>query len=138
MFISILAWFYTNSLIGVTEESITFYNELKTELKAKGYYPRMFAISGRRWALDNWILTNWGGAAPKSKHLMGQAVDIIVLDVNDDGKSNSMDVDIVYKLLNEKIVSNNGGIGTYKNEKGFLDRQMVHFDCRGYRARWHR
>jgi len=59
-------------------------------------------------------------------------------DVNSDGKKNAQDVDIVYNILNDQIIKDKGGIGTYKNERGFLNRRMVHFDCRGYRARWHR
>ncbi|MGB0932220.1 MAG: hypothetical protein ACPGVB_15660, partial [Chitinophagales bacterium] len=64
--------------------------------------------------------------------------DILVLDVNKDGESNDKDVDIVVDILNEKIVKNEGGIGTYKKEGSFFSRQMVHFDCRGYWARWHK
>ena len=93
-------------------------------------------ISGRRWKLDNYILTKISGAASKSQHLKGNAIDIIVMDVNQDNKIDSKDIDLVYEKLNEVIIKNKGGIGTYKNEKGFFNKQMIHFDCRGRRARW--
>jgi len=73
-----------------------------------------------------------------SRHLRGEAIDFIVFDVNEDGNSDHKDVDIVYEILDRKIVKNSGGIGTYKNETGFINRQMIHIDCRGSRARWAR
>jgi len=112
------------------------YQELKTEVRKQGYQTRFFVISGRRYALDNWLLNKFGGASSKSKHLKGQAIDIIVLDVNDDGNINSTDVDIVYKILDKIIILNKGGLGIYKKQKGFFNRQMIHFDCRGTNARW--
>ena len=133
-----IIWFYTNSLIGVNPTVKEYYSELQNELTNSGYKARMFVISGRRWGIDNWFLSQFGSASSKSRHKHGEAIDIIVLDVNDDGESNSQDVDIVYKLLNKKIIRSKGGIGPYKNESGFFNRQMVHFDCRGKRARWHR
>lgn len=36
------------------------------------------------------------------------------------------------------IIKEKGGIGTYKNQTEFFTQQMVHFDCRGYRARWNK
>ena len=36
--------------------------------------------------------------------------------------------------LQEMLVSY--GIETYKTESGLLNRQMIHFDCRGFKARW--
>ncbi|MEO1260476.1 MAG: hypothetical protein AAFZ15_16895 [Bacteroidota bacterium] len=132
------AWLYCNSLIGVEEQVKTYYSELKNELIKKNYPTNIFVISGRRWKWDNYLLQKYGGAASKSKHKSGQAIDIIVLDINGDGKSDADDVDIVYKILDKKIVQSNGGIGTYKKESGFFNRQMIHFDCRGNKARWNR
>ena len=43
-----------------------------------------------------------------------------------------------YNILDKKIIKRKGGIGTYKNEEGFFNRQMIHFDSRGTKARWHR
>lgn len=131
-------WLYTNSLIGVDSRAKKYLETLDIELSKKGYPSNYFVISGRRWALDNHILNKFGGAAKKSQHLQGNAIDIIVLDVNMDDKIDGKDIDIIYAILNKEIIRNNGGIGTYKNEKGFFNRQMVHFDCRGKKARWKR
>ena len=131
-------WLYTSSLIGVKRQSIDYMEELVTELKAQDYIPNFYVVSGKRWKWHNDFLSRFGGAASQSRHLRGEAIDILVLDVNKDGKSNSKDVDIVYNILNTKIIGNKGGIGTYKKEQNFFSRQMVHFDCRGHRARWHR
>lgn len=131
------AWYfiYIRSLWGVNPVTINYYNELKVEMRNRGYKPRFIILSGKRWHWHNSILN---GAAKNSKHLQGQAIDIVVLDINMDGQMNSADVDIVYEILDQKIIKNKGGIGTYKGESGFMDRQMVHFDCRGSYARWHR
>lgn len=134
----VLVWLYACSLIGVDEKVKAYYAQLKKELVQQNYNPSLFVISGRRWKLDNWILTQLGGAASKSQHKFGNAIDVIVLDVNDDGKADDKDVDIVFQILNKKVIKDKGGIGTYKNESGFFNRQMVHFDCRGRKARWHR
>jgi uncharacterized protein YcbK (DUF882 family) len=80
----------------------------------------------------------FSGAAKKSRHLRGDAIDIIVFDINRDGRSDSKDVDIVFSILDKKIIKSHGGIGTYKGEKTFINRQMIHIDCRGYKARWYK
>ncbi len=134
----VVIWLYTNSLIGVDKQVRNYYSQLKDELRQNNLRLRLFVISGRRWKIDNFILTRFGNAVPDSKHKSGQAIDIIVLDINDDGKVNGKDVDIVYDILDQKIVKEEGGLGTYKNRKRFLTRQMVHFDCRGEKARWNR
>ncbi len=99
----VLIWLYTNSLIGVSAQAKAYYKELKHQLRAEGYATNIFVISGRRWQWDNWVLSQLSGAASKSKHLDGVAIDIIVLDVNKDGKMNASDVDIVYRILDKKI-----------------------------------
>lgn len=129
-------FFYANSLKGLTPNTLSYYEALKTELLAKGYRPKTLVISGKRAIWHNQLLTQFG-AASKSQHLVGTAIDIIVLDINNDGKANRTDVDIVVKIL-ESIVGQNGGIGTYISEKAIWNRQMVHFDSRGKKARWHR
>jgi len=125
-------------LIGVKKESKLFYSQLKKELEKSDYAPNFFVISAKRYGWDNGFLSEFGSAAKNSKHLNGEAIDLLVFDVNKDGESNTEDVDIVFKILSEKIVKNKGGIGTYKKGSNFLSRQMVHFDCRGYWARWHK
>lgn len=133
-----LLWLYANSLLGVSDVSKNYLKELKIELKKQGLQPNLFVISGRRWQFDNYILRKLGTAARNSQHLKGNAIDIIILDVNNDNSINSKDVDLVYNILNKKIIVEKGGIGTYKKESGFFSQQMIHFDCRGKKARWHR
>ena len=95
-------------------------------------------ISTKRVKWHNDIQVKLSGAAKDSRHLVGDAIDFIVFDINDDGKSDSKDVDIVFEILDKDIITDKGGIGTYKNEHSFIDRQMIHIDCRGYKARWAR
>jgi len=133
-----LAWLYCSSLLGVNEQSKQYLLELEAQLIKKDYSPSYFIISGRRWQLDNYLLSEFGGAAKNSVHKKGQAIDIIVLDVNGDGTYNSKDVDIVYRILDKQIIGNKGGLGSYKKESGFFNKQMIHFDSRGKRVRWNR
>ncbi len=137
-FLILLYWLHAFLLIGVKKQSKIFYQQLKEELQKGNYSSNLFIISAKRYGWDNGFLSEYGGAVKNSKHLSGEAIDIIVLDINQDGESNEKDVDIVFKILNERIVKNAGGVGTYKKSDGFLNRQMVHFDCRGYWARWHK
>lgn len=136
--ISSLAFFflYANSLGGINQATLKYYEQLKTELVKKGFKPRILVISGKRAKWHNKLLTSFG-AAKKSQHLQGTAIDIMVLDINSDGKINGLDVDIVTKIL-ETLIGDKGGIGTYKTEELIWNRQMVHFDSRGRKARWKR
>ncbi len=133
-----LSLIYTSSLIGVDRTARAYLLELKQELREQGNSPNFFVFSGKRIKLHNDLLHHFGGAASQSRHLLGQAIDLIILDINGDGTSDGQDVDIVYDLLDKKIIRDNGGIGVYKNERGFFNRQMLHLDCRGTRARWSR
>ncbi len=134
----ILFFGYFNNLKGVHPTTISYYNELQSTLVEDGYSNALVVMSAKRNKWHNDLLSKYGGAAKNSRHLKGEAIDVLVLDVNDDGKMNSEDVDIVYNILDNKIIKNKGGIGTYKNDYGFFNKQMVHFDCRGQKARWHR
>jgi uncharacterized protein YcbK (DUF882 family) len=136
--LSILIFFwYCNSLEKVNPLTVIYYGEIKTELIRQGHKDKLLVISGKRANWHNQILTLFG-ASSKSRHLDGDAIDIMVLDVNSDGEIDSKDVDIVYKILDKKIIKNKGGLGTYKSEIGIWNRQMVHLDCRQKRTRWHR
>lgn len=132
-------YFYISNTSTTDKRTLAFYKELKVELKQRGYSPSIFIFCAKRpkW-YNNFLVAVSNGAAPKSRHLVGEALDIIVLDVNNDGKINAKDVDIVFSIVDKEIVKNKGGVGTYKNLNGFFSRQMVHFDCRGYKARWHK
>ena len=136
--IALLFGIYTSSLIGVDDDTREVYRVLKARLAEDGHQPHLFVLSGRRYWLDNKILNTFGGASRNSRHLHGDAIDVVVLDVNDDGSIDRADVDLVYTLLDRELIGDTGGIGTYKNESDFFSRQMIHFDLRGHRARWHR
>ena len=70
------------------------------------------------------------GGASLSRHLKGQALDLQIGDINNDGYANQKDKTIVLDFLENKIIKNEGGIGKYPGT------MSVHFDVRGYRARW--
>lgn len=131
-----LFFVFANSFRGVHPKTIAYYYELKDSLRSQGYKPRLLVTSTKRAKWFNDLAVKYSGAAPKSRHLKAEAIDFVVFDVNGDWSVDAEDVDIVYKILNEEIIGSKGGIGTYKNAG--WDCQMVHIDCRGRRARWHR
>lgn len=128
---------YCNSLSAVNPVTVAYYEQLKALLKEQGYRDQLVVISSKRAHWHNQILTLFG-ASSTSRHLQGDAIDIMVLDVNADGEINATDVDIVYAIVDTKIIRNKGGLGTYTSENGIWNRQMVHVDCRQNRTRWHR
>ena len=74
-------------------------------------------------------LNTKSNGASYSQHMFGKAIDIGIDDINNDGESTQDDKTIVYDLL-EDIVGNRGGLGKYPGSMN------LHFDCRGFRARW--
>ena len=130
--------FYFNNLALADKQTVFYYKELKRTLINKGYKPGLLVISTKRLGFHNKIQVNYSGAAAKSRHLSGDAIDFLVFDVNNDGKKNSADVKIVTEILENEIMTSKGGIGTYTSEKSFIDRQMVHIDCRNGKSRWSR
>ena len=138
--------FFPFSLIGVmlvlsgfssqklSEKVVLKESLLKAKLQEQGYAPTLRRISGHRSKVLNKILPL---SSKTSYHLKGLAIDVLVGDVNKDKMKDGKDVDLVVKTL-EAIHKSNpdliGGIGTYK--KHWYSRQMVHFDVRGYEARW--
>ena len=137
--VSVLVFlFYFNNLSAVDSKTVSYYKVLKTTLRDRGYNSNLLVISTKRFAFHNNIQVKYSGAASKSRHLKGDAIDFLVLDVNDDGKRNAKDVDIVTAILDNEIMKDKGGIGTYKNERSFIDRQMIHIDCREKKTRWSR
>jgi uncharacterized protein YcbK (DUF882 family) len=129
---------YFNNTRLVSGKTAAFYTQLKDSLRQRNLSPRLLVISTRRFRWHNNIQVKFSGAAARSRHLAGDAIDFLVFDVNADGRSDQKDVDLVYAILDKDIINNKGGIGTYKNERSFINRQMIHVDGRGSRARWHR
>lgn len=130
--------FYCNNLRLANKQTVSFYKELKKELKDNGYKSRLLVISTKRFSFHNNIQVKFSGAASKSKHLDADAIDFLVFDVDNDGEKNSKDVDIVTELLENKIMKDKGGIGTYKKDRFKMNRQMIHIDCRDKKGRWNR
>jgi uncharacterized protein YcbK (DUF882 family) len=131
-------FFYFNNTNLVNSKTRNFYIDLKDTLRNKGYSTSLLVISTKRAKWHNDIQVKFSGAAKESRHLVGDAIDFIAFDINNDGKRDNKDVDIVYEILDKEIIKDKGGIGTYKGENSFIDRQMIHIDCRGYKARWAR
>jgi uncharacterized protein YcbK (DUF882 family) len=115
-----------------------YYKALKTTLQERGYKANLMVISTRRFKWFNDILVMFNGASSRSHHMKSEAIDFVVFDINGDGSANGKDVDIAYEILDKEIIKNKGGIGTYKCENNFFNRQMIHIDCRGKYGRWHR
>jgi len=133
----ILFFTYFNNISGVDPVTQGYYAELKNKLIEKGYSDNLIVVSGTRWKWHNDLLHYFEtGAAKQSFHLKSKAIDVIVRDINHDGKANREDVLIVKELLEDEIIGGKGGVGIYLKSNNFFSRQMVHFDCRGYRARW--
>ncbi|MEM6343797.1 MAG: DUF882 domain-containing protein [Bacteroidota bacterium] len=100
---------------------------LQKELAARGYSPDAFVlVNGHRHPAYN----KAKGGASRSRHMLGEAVDISIRDINKDGKSNQADKAIVLEILDKKVIGNFGGLGRYPGS------MTVHFDVRGRRARW--
>ncbi len=101
--------------------------ELRAVLEGEGYNKDGFRITyGHRTPKYN---EDENGAS-KSRHIKGEAVDMVIKDIDDNGHYTDEDKEIVLKLLEEKIIGGQGGIGRYPGTR------VVHMDVRGYRARW--
>ncbi len=101
--------------------------ELQEELKALGYDRDAFILrNSHRHPVRNQQV----GGASKSRHMVGEAADLTIGDINKDGRYSEKDKQIVLDLLDEKIIGDLGGVGKYPGTRA------VHMDVRGYRARW--
>ena len=101
--------------------------ELRTALAQNGYEKEGFEVRhGYRTPKHNERV----GGASKSRHIMGEAVDMVISDVNKDGKYTDEDKQIVLDVLERSVINNQGGIGKYPGTR------TVHMDVRGHRARW--
>jgi uncharacterized protein YcbK (DUF882 family) len=135
--LSVLIFFlYCNNLSLANKETVSYYHKLRKALKEEGYKPRLLVVSTKRFSFHNNLLVKFSGAATKSRHLQGDAIDFVVFDINNDGNWNSKDVDIVRSILVNDIMKDKGGVGTYKNDRSLIYRQMVHIDCRKGKTRW--
>lgn len=102
--------------------------ELQNALAKHQFNPNAFTIvNGHRHPANNKKV----GGASKSRHILGQAVDISVGDINQDGKINRTDKNLVLDILENEVIKNSGGIGRYPHST-----RAIHYDVRGYKARW--
>ncbi|MCB9234961.1 MAG: DUF882 domain-containing protein [Bacteroidia bacterium] len=101
--------------------------ELMQELEKAGYNPHGFTINS---CYRHPVLNLQMGSASRSRHIAGEAIDLHIRDINQDGQITQDDKTIVLDLLNKTIIKQTGGIGRYPGT------MTVHFDVRGYGARW--
>lgn len=102
-------------------------HELIVALEREGYDSKAFVITnGHRHPRENERV----GGASQSRHMLGEAIDISIKDIDKSGSYEDRDKQIVLKLLEEEIIKDEGGVGLYPGTRA------VHFDVRGYRARW--
>ena len=105
------------------------YIEMCDILEKKGYNPDNIKVTaGHR----NPAFNDQAQGAYKSQHLVGKALDFDVGDINMNGVANMEDKEIVYEILNKKILKSKGGIGKYS-----WDPHGLHIDVRSGRpSRW--
>jgi len=101
--------------------------ELQNELENEGYNKHSFGITnGHRHPRYNERIKG----AKMSRHIHGEAIDIRIYDIDGNGRYDKKDKEIVLRILENKVIKNQGGIGRYPGTRA------VHFDVRGYQARW--
>lgn len=111
----------------IDEELLFRILELQEELEKKGFDPNAFWIrNGHRHPQKNDLV----GGARSSRHLRGEAIDMVIQDINQDGRYTEADKAIVYELVDKKIIGTRGGVGKYPGSR------TIHIDVRGKRARW--
>lgn len=110
----------------VDDEMLYMILEFILKLDELGYDKYGFRVrESHRHPLCNHVR----GGASKSQHINGKAVDMVVEDINKDGKKNQADKTICLEIL-EELVGERGGIGRYPGS------MTIHIDSRGYGARW--
>ena len=70
------------------------------------------------------------GGASKSRHIVGEAIDLKIGDVDKDGFITVEDKNKILKICDLELIGNKGGVGKYPGTR------VIHIDTRGYRARW--
>ena len=110
----------------VDKEMLYMVLEFNLKLEELGYDKYGFYV---RESHRHPKLNTMRGGASQSQHMYGKAVDMVIEDINKDGKADKLDKDICLEIL-EGIVGNKGGMGLYPGT------QTIHIDSRGYAARW--
>ncbi|MEM6989531.1 MAG: D-Ala-D-Ala carboxypeptidase family metallohydrolase [Myxococcota bacterium] len=99
---------------------------LRRWLDKRGYDPDGFRV---REGFRPPTVNQEGGGAPFSRHIYGEAVDLVRGDLDRDGDADQDDKAILLRAA-EATIGNRGGIGRYPGT------ETVHIDVRGRRARW--
>jgi hypothetical protein len=122
-------WYFQNneSYLCINDKIIESLFLLQDKLVALGYNPKALVInSGYRSPAHNLEVKG----ATMSQHLFGKAIDLRIGDINNDGRADQIDKQIVYKILNSSVIANKGGLGFYPKT------MILHMDVRGVNARW--
>ena len=100
--------------------------ELRHWLDAHGHDPDAFVV---REGFRPPQVNEDAGGAPRSRHIYGEAVDLVRGDLDRDGDEDQADKAILLEAA-EAVIGNRGGVGRYPGT------ETVHIDVRGRRARW--
>lgn len=103
---------------------------IEDEVAKRGYETKWIVISGKRSVFYNNLLSN---SAKNSNHLRGNAIDILVYDIDGNGKFDKKDI-FILRSANDYVEKNypkySGSFGTYTS-KGFLTKHMIHIEVTG-------
>lgn len=113
--------------LGIDERIIYQFIALQDALARSGYDPDALEV---RFGHRHPVLNQEVGGASKSRHILGEALDINIDDIDGDGRYSETDKEIVLQLCDKQIIADQGGIGRYPGTRS------IHIDVRGYRARW--
>lgn len=113
--------------LGIAPEVVYRFIALQDALARSGYDPDALLV---RFGHRHPKLNKEVGGASKSRHIVGEALDITIDDINGDGSYTEADKAIVLDLCEREIIGNQGGLGRYPGTRS------IHIDVRGYRARW--
>lgn len=103
---------------------------IEDEVAKRGYHTKWIIISGKRSVFYNNLLSN---SAKNSNHIRGNAIDILVYDIDGNGKFDKKDISILMSA-NDFVEKNypkySGSFGTYTS-KGFFTKHMIHIEVTG-------
>ncbi len=112
---------------GIKKEILFKLLELKNILEKRNYnFYNIKINSGHRTPYKNEKV----GGASKSRHIVGEAIDLKIGDINNDGKYTDEDKEIIINICEKELIKDKGGLGKYPGTR------VVHMDVRGYKARW--
>jgi hypothetical protein len=96
-------------------------------MQAQGYDTEQVRIN---YGFRHPSLNVRAGGAPKSRHQWGEAIDLLIGDIDRNGVMDAEDKQPLLEILETKIIGNEGGVGRYPGS------QVIHIDVRGTKARW--